>query len=289
MEILNAIFQGIIQGLTEFLPISSSGHLALYQFFSGSKGDDGTLLAVLLHLGTLLAVFVVYYKTIFELIVEFIEMIKDVFCRRFTMKKMSDNRRMIIMLMIACIPLLLLLLPVGGDKKLMDVLSGFSVDNNLLSEGLSFLFTAGLLIMGSRVAMMQKDTHKINTTDALAVGFSQFLAAGFAGISRSGSTISTGMLCGVSKEYMVKFSFILGIPAILAANVMEIKDAVSGNSSVNIVAAVIGIAVAAFVGVLAIKALQWIIKKDMFKYFGYYCLSIGTIATIIGIVQIIKK
>lgn len=289
MEILSAIFQGIIQGLTEFLPISSSGHLALYQFFSGSKGDDGTLLAVLLHLGTLLAVFIVYYKTIFELLLEFFEMIKDIFRRKFSMKQMNDNRRMIIMLIIACIPLFLLLLPVGGDKKLMDVLSGFSVDDNLLSEGLSFLFTAGLLIMGSRVALMKKNSHKINTTDALTVGFSQFLAAGFAGISRSGSTISTGMLCGVSKDYMVKFSFILGIPAILAANLMEIKDAVSGNSSVNVLAALIGIAVAAFVGVMAIKALQWIVKKDMFKYFGYYCLTIGAIATIIGIVQIIRN
>lgn len=289
MEILNAIFQGIIQGITEFLPISSSGHLALYQFFTGSAGSDGTLLAVLLHLGTLLAVFIVYYKTIFELVVEFFSMTKDIFTGRFTMKKMNDNRRMIIMLIIACIPLLLLLLPVGGGNKLMDVLTSFSTDNNLLSEGLSFLFTAGLLIVGSRIAMMQKNTHKINTTDAVAIGFAQCLAAGFAGISRSGSTISTGMICGVSKDYMVKFSFILGIPAILAANMMEIKDAVGGGSSVNVVAALIGIAVAAVVGVLAIKALQWIVKKDMFKYFGYYCLSLGTIATIIGIIQIIKK
>lgn len=285
MEILNAI----IQGLTEFLPVSSSGHLALYQHFSGTEGDAGTLLAVLLHLGTLLAVFIVYYKTILALIPEFFRMLGDIIHKRFSMRRMNDERRMIVMLIISCIPLLLLLIPVGGGDKLMDILSGLAADDNILAEGLAFLFTGFLLIFGTKAAVQKAKKHKINTTDALSVGLAQTIAAGFAGVSRSGSTIATGMLCGVPKNYMVQYSFILGIPAILAANLVEIKDAVALGSKVEILPAVIGIAVAAVVGVCAIKLLQWLIKRDLFQYFGYYCLALGGVTTVLGVIEMIKK
>lgn len=289
MEYINAIIQGIIQGLTEFLPVSSSGHLSLYQHFSNIKGDDATLLSVLLHLGTLAAVFIVYYKTIFELIIEFFSMVKDIFTRKFTMRRMNPNRRMIIMLFISCVPLLLLLIPVGGDKKIMDVVSGLATDNDIIVEGVAFLFTAFLLIYGASLAQKKRRIHKINTTDAVAIGFAQLAAAAFAGVSRSGSTISTGMICGVRKEYMVRYSFILGIPAILAANVVEIKDAVQAGSTVNVGAAILGIIVAAAVGVCAIKLLEILVKKDMFKYFGYYCLALGAVTTVYGIVELAVK
>lgn len=289
MEILNAIIQGIIQGLTEFLPISSSGHLALYQHFIGTGGENGTLLTVLLHLGTLLAVFIVYWKTILELLLEAFSMVGDVLHRRFSFKKLNNNRRMIIMLFISCIPLLILLIPVGKDLRLMDVLTGLSTDGNILAEGLAFLFTAFLLIYGSYVAAHRKRWHKVNTTDALTIGFAQMAAAGFAGVSRSGATISAGIISGVPKNYMVRYSFILGIPAILAANLMEIRGAVEVHQDVNILAAVLGIIAAAAVGVAAIKLLQWLVEKNMFQYFGYYCLALGAISTVIGIVEICTK
>lgn len=289
MDFINAIIQGIIQGLTEFLPISSSGHLALYQHFSGTSGDTGTLLTVLLHLGTLLAVFIVYWKIILRLIFEFFHMIGDVIHRKFSFKRMNDDRRMIMMLFVSCVPLLLLLIPVGGGQKIMDVLGGLATDDNILAEGLAFLFTAFLLIAGTKAAASKKRKHKMNTTDAVAVGFAQCVAAGFAGVSRSGSTISAGMLCGVPKNYMVQYSFILGIPAILAANLVEIKDAVEIGSQVAVGPAIVGVMVAAVVGVCAIKLLQWLVKKDLFQYFGYYCLALGGVTTVIGLVDVIGK
>ena len=116
----------------------------------------------------------------------------------------------------------------------------------------------------------------------------QAFAAGFPGISRSGSTISTGMICGVSKEYMVRYSFILGIPAILAANVMEIKDAVALGEQIDILPVIIGVVTAAVVGFAAIKALEWLVKIDKFKIFGYYCLVLGVVVIIAGIVEKIR-
>ena len=286
MEILKAILLGFIQGVTEFLPISSSGHLSVFQHFFGTVGSDSSLLfTVLLHMGTLLAVFFVYYKTIWGLIVEAFRLIKDIFTGKFKWKEMNENRRMLFMFVISCLPLLLLLIPVGNDMKLMDVLGSLADDDDIFVEGVCFLLTATLLLVGSRRAKNVEARPQIGTKSALAVGFAQAVAAGFPGISRSGSTISTGMLCGVSKEYMVRYSFILGIPAILAANVMEIKDAVELGGQVDILPVIIGVVTAAIVGFAAIKALEWLVKIDKFKVFGYYCLVLGVLVIGAGVAE----
>ena len=286
MEILKAILLGFIQGVTEFLPISSSGHLSVFQHFFGTVGSDSSLLfTVLLHMGTLLAVFFVYYKTIWGLIVEAFRLIKDIFTGKFKWKEMNENRRMLFMFVISCLPLLLLLIPVGNDMKLMDVLGSLADDDDIFVEGVCFLLTATLLLVGSRRAKNVDARPQIGTKSALAVGFAQAVAAGFPGISRSGSTISTGMLCGVSKEYMVRYSFILGIPAILAANVMEIKDAVELGGQVDILPVIIGVATAAIVGFAAIKALEWLVTIDKFKVFGYYCLVLGVLVIGAGVAE----
>ncbi len=280
MDVLKAIILGAVQGITEFLPISSSGHLSLFQHFLGVGGEGSLLFSVLLHLGTLMAVFIVFHKTIFELIIDALSLIKDIFTGKFKYKALEGKKKMLVMFVFSCFPLLLLLIPVGNDMKLMDILSGFSEDNDILVEGICFIFTGILLLTSTYISNKKKLIRNVNTADSFAIGFAQVLAAGFPGISRSGSTISTGMICGVSKENMVEYSFILGIPAILVANIVELKDAVDMNAELEFLPTIIGVVVAAVVGVGCIKLLQWILKKDMWKYFGIYCLIIG-VATII--------
>ncbi len=283
MSVLEAIILGIVQGVTEFLPISSSGHLSLFQHFLGVSGEGSLLFSVLLHLGTLIAVFVVFYKTIFELILEAIDLLKVIFTGKFKFSALEGKKKMLVMFVFSCVPLLLLLLPVGNDMKLMDVLGGFSEDDSILLEGFCFIAT-GVLLLTSTYIGKKKDLRKdVSTKDSFAIGLAQAFAAGFPGISRSGSTISTGMICGVSKETMVEYSFILGIPAILVANVVELKDAVEMNAEFEFLPTIIGIIVAAVVGVACIKLLQWILKKDMWKYFGFYCFVIGTITIVASI------
>ena len=280
MSIIKAIILGAVQGITEFLPISSSGHLSLFQHFLGVGGEGSLLFSVLLHLGTLIAVFIVFHKTIFELVVEFFELIKDIFTGNFKFKELKGKKKMLVMFVFSCIPLLLLLIPIGNDMKLMDWLSGFSEDNSILLEGFCFLFTGCLLLTSTYISNQKTLTREVNTVDSFAVGLAQVFAAGFPGISRSGSTISPGMICGVSKEYMVEYSFILGIPAILVANVVELKDAVDAGAQLELLPTIIGVLVAAVVGVACIKLLQWILKKDMWKYYGFYCLIVGVVAIV---------
>ena len=275
MSIIKAIILGIVQGVTEFLPISSSGHLSLFQHFLNVDGEGSLLFSVLLHLGTLIAVFIVFHKTIFELVVDAFGLVKDIFTGKFKFKQLQGKKKMLVMFVFSCIPLLLLLIPVGNDLKLMDVLGGLSEDDSILVEGFCFLFTGFLLLTSTYISKKKTLNREVNTLDAFAVVLAQVFAAGFPGFSRSCSTISTGMICGVSKEYMVEYSFILGIPAIIVANAVELKDAVETGAQLELLPTIVGVIVAAVVGVACIKLLQWILKKDMWKYFGFYCLIIG--------------
>lgn len=286
MSIIKAIILGIVQGITEFLPISSSGHLSLFQHFLNVDGEGSLLFSVLLHLGTLIAVFIVFYKTIFELIIDAFGLVKDIFTGKFKFKQLRGKKKMLVMFVFSCIPLLLLLIPVGNNMKLMDVLGGLSEDDSILVEGFCFLFTGLLLLSSTYISKKKTLNREVNTLDAFAVGIAQVLAAGFPGISRSGSTISTGMICGVSKENMVEYSFILGIPAIIVANAVELKDAVETGAQLELLPTIIGVLVAAVVGVACIKLLQWILKKDMWKYFGFYCLIIGVFTIICSILGV---
>ena len=283
LSIIKAIILGAVQGITEFLPISSSGHLSLFQHFLGVGGEGSLLFSVLLHLGTLIAVFIVFHKTIFELVTDAFDLIKDIFTGKFKFNKLEGKKKMLVMFFFSCIPLLLLLIPVGNDMKLMDYLGSFAEDDSILLEGICFLVTGVLLLTSTVISKKKTLTGDVNTPQAFAIGLAQAFAAGFPGISRSGSTISTGMICGVSKSNMVEYSFILGIPAILVANIVEFKDAIDVGAEIEILPTLIGVVVAAVVGVLCIKLLQWILKKDAWKYFGYYCLALGVITIVCSI------
>ncbi len=263
MSIFDAIFQAIIQGLTEFLPVSSSGHLKLYQTITGQSVEEGTFLLVILHLGTLIAVFIAFHDTIWALIKEFFALIKDIFTGKFKWKDMNPERRMLLMLFIS----LVLLVPFYLIKDVFENIS-------LPILGCCFLFTSAELFFASRIRNTKKTAGDITVKDAVVIGLFQ-CAALFPGVSRSGSTISGGLFSGLEKETAVRYSFILGIPAILGGCLVELKDALEGTIEVNILATLIGFVVAAVVGVLAIKLVKWLIKSDNFIVFSIYTLLVS--------------
>ena len=275
---ISIIIQGVIQGLTEFLPISSSGHLSVAQHFLGVE-EAGLLISIVLHLGTLIAVFIAFYKDIWGLIKEFFLTIKDIFTGKFSWKDMNDSRKMLFMVIIATI----LLVPVYFVKDFFTCMEG---DGDIIFEGCAFMFTALLLFLSDACVKGFKTGKDMKVRDAIAVGLFQCVAL-FPGVSRSGSTITAGLFCGLSRETAVKFSFILGIPAILGGSVFEIKDAFDSGLDMDIPILLIGFVIAAAVGVLAIKLVSLVTKKNKFKFFGIYVLLLGMLCVGAGVYETI--
>ncbi|MDF2596667.1 MAG: Bacitracin resistance protein BacA [Clostridia bacterium] len=277
MTILEAIIQGILQGVTEFLPVSSSGHLALYQHFIEMPSESATFVMAILHLGTLVAVFIAFHETIWELIKEAFKMLGELFTLKFTLKNMNMNRKMIIMLITATLPLLVLI-------PFKSVYDGLVQKGSMIVLGLCFLYTSAVLFLADRQDHGKKDIKTMKYGNALFIGIFQGIAI-LPGISRSGSTIGSSLIAGFSKEFAVKFSFILGIPAILGGCLLEIKDAVEVGASFDMLPVIVGFIVSAVAGFLSIKAVTWLVKTDKYKVFAIYTLIVGLASIGIGVME----
>lgn len=277
MNTLEAIFQALIQGFTEFLPVSSSGHLSLFQHFFGISGEEAVTTTIVLHLGTLLAVFIAFHKTIWALVIEAFAMLKDIFTGKFKWKTMNENRRFIMMIVVSILPLFAFYI-------FKDFFEGISSDTDIIVEGIAFLYTSALLFISTKNHKGVKNAGETTVKDALVIGTFQGIAL-IPGISRSGSTISAGLLCGLKKDSAVEYSFILGIPVILAGALVNFMDLSESNVEISWIPMIIGFAVAAVAGFLAIKLIKWLVASDKFRIFAYYTLVLGVVVLGIGIFE----
>ena len=277
VELFGVVIQAVLQGLTEFLPVSSSGHLVLTQHFLGVGGESALLLSVVLHLGTLLSVVMVYHRTVWELIREAVRFLRDLFGGKLRFKEMSESRRLLMMLVAATAPLLLFYF-------LKDPIKRVSSDDSILFEGFCFLYTGVLLALSDRLGKREKGVGQIKAADALTVGFLQGTAL-LPGVSRSGSTIAGGLFRGFRRETAVRFSFLLSIPPILAGSLTEFLDCREAGEQVDPGLLVVGFLVATAVGFLSIRLVNRLIRDDRFRVFSYYLLALGTIVIVIGIVE----
>ncbi|MDR0946690.1 MAG: undecaprenyl-diphosphate phosphatase [Ruminococcus sp.] len=281
MSIIEAILQGIIQGLSEFLPISSSGHLSLFQHFFGLSGETAVLTVLVMHLGTLVAVFVAFRQKIYELIFEAFSLLRDIFTLKFSWKRMNGNRRMIIMIIVSILPLF-------GFYIFRNFFEVLASDTDIIAEGISFLYTSLLLFISIHYSKGNTKTAGETTVpSALFIGVFQGVAL-LPGVSRSGSTISASLLCGMKREDAVEYSFILGIPVILAGAFTEISD-VGQNVRVDVLPLVVGALTAAVVGFFAIKLIQKLVVSDKFKIFAYYTGILGIFVIGLGIAEMFIK
>ena len=277
MTIISAIFQGILQGLTEFLPVSSSGHLSLWQYFTGVNSETSVSFSVMLHLGTLLAVIIAFWPTVRQLLREFFLLFADLFRGRLFRQSPTPYRRMLYLLILSCVPLLLVL-------PLQDFLTSVSADNDILVEGICFLITSALLFLADRAPRGRLDASTMKGKHALAIGAAQLVAT-LPGISRSGSTISVWQMCGLERSYAVSYSFILGLPAVLASGILDLHDAAAGGVGIESGTALLGMAAALIFGLLAIRLVNYLVKSNKFRIFAVYTLILGSATVILGIVE----
>ena len=199
MSLLLAAFLGLLQGLTEFLPVSSSGHLAILKNIFGLEFEDAILFILILHLGSLLAVFIMYRKDIKELFVCFIILILKIFTGKFKYRRLSPGERFVIMLFLATLPLIIGAL-IDGHVEVMAEYTKLI--------GLFLIINAVVLFVSDRIPNGDLTEKTATPKNALFVGICQLIAV-VPGISRSGSTITGGILSGFDRRFAVKFSFIM--------------------------------------------------------------------------------
>ena len=289
MSWFEALFLAVVQGLTEFLPVSSSGHLAIFKNIFGLQ-DIGLSYDILLHAGTLVAVFVCYWRDVLQLICAGCSIIADsainlaAFIKnRSTGDKIpyrrvinSSYKKFVMLIIVSTIPTGIIGI-VGSD--LVE-----KAGTTLLIPGICLLITGIFLRISDNIEDGNKTPKNTSYGNSLFVGIAPGIAT-LPGISRSGTTIFAGLLCGFKREYAVKYSFITSIPAILGAVVLDLKDI--GDESVTggeLAMYITGAIIAGIVGYFCIKKMLIIVQDKKFKYFSYYCLAIGIISIVAYII-----
>lgn len=262
MTYLQAIILGLIQGLAEFLPISSSGHLALLQYFFGIKGDEVLAFTVLLHLGTLISVFIIYWKDIVDLVKELFATIKDLFTGKGLRINANPTRRMGFMIIVATIPTALI------GLLFEDLFEGLY--SSLVGICIGLIFTGFILLIAERNGKQDKTIMTMKFRHAVFVGIMQGIAI-CPGVSRSGSTLFGSLMSGLERATAVKFAFLISIPSILGSVILEAPDAFAQGFDVSIAGPIIaGVVVAALSGIFAIKAMIRVVTGRRLVGFSIY-------------------
>ena len=276
MTYWTAILLGLIQGLAEFLPISSSGHLAILQnFLRIGDLENQMLFDVLLHLGTLGAVIFAYHTELRGLCREGLMMLHLQKPKRGA-RQDPARRRLLLFLIAATLPLI-------PAAFLSDYRDSLFYDTFFI--GFALIATGFLLLAADRYGHGNKTEKAMTLSDALVIGLAQMIAV-VPGLSRSGTTISAGMLRGFDRTFAVKFSFFLSIPAVLGANLLSLVKAISaGINWAEVPMYLCGVAAALVSGYLAIFALNRIAQRGKFGGFCYYCWGAGLLTLILSLIS----
>ena len=262
MSYLQAIILGLTQGLAEFLPISSSGHLALLQHFFGISAENVLPFTVLMHLGTLISVFFIYWSDIVALIRELFATIRDVFTGRGLRINSNPTRRLGFMIIVATIPTAIIgLLFEDYFEKLYTSLIGIAC---------GLVFTGIILLIAERMGRGRNSIMEMKFRQSIFVGIMQGIAI-CPGVSRSGSTLFGSLLSGLERNLAVKFAFLISIPSILGSVIMEAPDAFAQGMDASLIGPVIvGVIVSALSGVFAIKTMIRVVSNKRLIGFSFY-------------------
>ena len=279
MKLIMSLFLGLVQGIAEFLPISSSGHLSILQnlFKMDYSQDSHLLFEMLLHLGTLISICVVYRAEIKTMVsdgVEFIRMRND--SNQDEPVTLKPPGRALLLVLIGTLPMLIALIFMGFVERLFY---------STAFVGCALLVTGGLLFVSDRYIDRGNKTEKTMTiVDALIIGLAQAVAT-LPGLSRSGTTIAVGLSRGLNGNFAVRFSLLLSIPAVLGGTVVSLFKAIRSKADFSLFPIYLaGFIVAAIVGFFAIQLIRRLISKGGFSKFAFYCWGVGALALILSLV-----
>jgi undecaprenyl-diphosphatase len=274
MTIWNAVLLGLVQGIAEFLPISSSGHLSIVNNLFKMSNEGHVFFDVLLHLGTLASIFIVYWQELKEMFYEVISF-ANLGPLAGQPREHYPMARMFLMIIFATLPLFLIL-PIN------DMVESLYYQNVFI--GVALILTGCMLYVSDKMKPGNKTERSMTILDALIIGLCQCVAT-IPGLSRSGTTITAGIATGLRRDFAVKFSFLLSIPAVLGANILSLVDAVQeGIVWSEVPAYLIGMLVAMIAGIISINLIKYISNKGKFGGFAYYCWVMGVLAIIMSMI-----
>lgn len=263
-----ALILGLVQGLTEFLPVSSSGHLEIGQTLLGTAGEENLTFAIAVHTATVLSTLVILWKEVAQL-----------FKGTFTTLKWNEDKNYVSMILVSMIPVFI----VGMFFK--DQVESF-FGSGLLLVGICLCITAMLLYFSEWLSKRRAGIgHEVGYKDAIIIGLSQAVAV-LPGLSRSGTTIATGLLCGVKKESVTKFSFLMVLIPILGEAFLELLDLLTGEGAadgIGVLPLIVGFVAAFASGCFACRFMINIVRRQKLIYFAIYCLCVGVFAIVYGL------
>ena len=267
---------GFLQGVAEFLPISSSGHLSLFQHFFGMEEPD-SLFNILLHFATLIAVCVYYFQDVVEMIVEFFRGVAALFSRTPSRGNPPEGRRLVLLVIVGTLPLFAVL-PVESK---IEMLGGSPV-----FVSCALLVTGCVLFLSDRYGGGRKTAKNATIKDALLVGLAQGVAT-IPGLSRSGCTISAGMAMGFQRKFAVRYSFLLSLPAVFGATLLKVIKTIKAAEPLAegiLPKYLLGMAVAGVVGYFSIRLVDLLASKGKFGAFAWYCWGAGLLFLVLSLV-----
>lgn len=287
MSVWQALLLGLVQGITEFIPVSSSGHLVFLKQVMGLKMDNSVLFEVLLHVGTLFPVFFIFRADIKRLFWELIHIIQDIFDnlkiwiqnrrakeeKRYHKLLSTNYRKFAILILVTTVP-------TGLIGYLLRGLVA-EASNNLLAPAIGFFITAILLLVTECAAdETEKSPRDTKYPEAAVIGVFQGLSV-FPGISRAGSTLSACFLCGFSRKYAIKYSYIISIPAVIGAMFVELKGSKISAAPADVAICILAMLVAGIVGYFSIRFTLSLLRQKKLRYFSVYCIAIGIVSVIL--------
>ncbi len=266
---------GFVQGVAEFLPISSSGHLTLFQHFFGLEETDN-LFNILLHFATLLAVCLYYFQDVTDMILEFFRGVAALFSRTPSRRNPPEARRLVLLIIVGTLPLFLVL-PVEDKIE--------ALGSSPVFVSIALILTGCILYLSDRMGGGRKNARNATIKDVLLVGVAQGCAT-VPGLSRSGCTISAGMALGFDRKFAVRYSFLLSLPAVLGATLLKVVKTLKAAEPIAdglLPKYLLGMVIAGVVGYFSIRLVNLLASKGKFGAFAYYCWAAGAVSLALSI------
>ena len=268
------------------MPISESGHSAIFHDFSARYSGESAVLTGLIHIGIAVGIAAAYYSVFLRQFKEFFGGCKEIAAKKFDIKKSTHSREFTYYTVIPFFFMPLYLIPLGSRGNVYQLLNSFTVDGNLISEGICFLFTASLLLLTSSVLKKEAKGKALTLPVVLLLSLMIFVTLPLSGLSLSASIICAAIICGVNRNFAFRYFICIAVPVLLVTGIFEVA---TSTIATTFIAGTIGVIIAGVFSFFVCRFLKWSIKNIDFKFYSYYVFALAALATVTGIVELITK